>query len=175
VYFVVKLSVFSKQGSSNPMRTMMSLQNARGFSLIELMIALTVLAIGLIATSQLFYIAAGSGSLASAKASAAVAAQNRLEYLADLYRQNSGADDLSLGSHGPQQTIVTNPINGAILHRYAISWDVSRVSDPRPGKNLDARFIQVRVTPIQANEAPNRRPSFNKIVNISTIFSPIMR
>jgi prepilin-type N-terminal cleavage/methylation domain-containing protein len=150
-------------------------KDVRGFSLVELMIALTILTFGLIAVSQLFYIAASAGSLASSKGSAAVAAQNKLEYLADLYRQDSGADDLTLGSHGPQQTLVMNPINGAVLNRYAVSWDVSHISDPRPGKTLDARLIRMTVAPIKANEARNSSPSLNKIVNISTIFSPTIR
>jgi prepilin-type N-terminal cleavage/methylation domain-containing protein len=151
------------------------LKSIRGFSLIELMIALTILAFGLMAVGQLFFVAAGSGSLASAKGSAAVAAQNMLEYLADLYSQNSAAGDLAPGSHGPTQTQVMNPTNGAILNRYAISWDVSQISDPRPGKCPDARLVRVRVIPIQANGGLNSHPPLNKILNVSTILSPSMR
>jgi prepilin-type N-terminal cleavage/methylation domain-containing protein len=151
------------------------LRDTLGFSLIELMIALTILAFGLIAAGQLFLVAASSGSLASSKGSAAVAAQNMLEHLADLYSRNSSSGDLALGSHGPSQTQVMNPTNGAILNRYTIAWDVSRVSDPRPGKELDARLVRVMVAPIQSNGAPNSRPLFNKILNASTILSPAIR
>jgi Tfp pilus assembly protein PilV len=146
-----------------------------GFSFIELMMALIVLTFGLLAAGQLFYVAASSGSLANAKGSATIAAQNRIEYLSDLYRRDASADDLAPGDHGPLQTQIKNPVNGAILNRYAISWNVSRVSDPRPGKDIDARLVRVIITPIQAEGGMNSRPPFNKILSINTIFSPTMR
>jgi Tfp pilus assembly protein PilV len=148
-----------------------------GFSFIELMMALAVLTFGLLAAGQLFYVAASSGSLANAKGSAAIAAQNTLEYLSDLYSRDSSADDLALGSHGPLQTQMKNPVNGAILNRYAISWKVSPVSDPRPGKDINARLIHVIITPIQTEGGMNSRPPFNKILNISTVLglSPTTR
>jgi Tfp pilus assembly protein PilV len=143
-----------------------------GFSFIELMMALIVLTFGLLAAGQLIYVAASSGSLANAKGSATIAAQNQLEYLSDLYRRDSSADDLALGNHGPLQTQIKNPVNGAILNRYAISWNVSLVSDPRPGKNIDARLVRVTIMPIQAEGGMNSRPPFNKILSINTILSP---
>jgi Tfp pilus assembly protein PilV len=146
-----------------------------GFSFIELMMALIVLTFGLLAAGQLFYVAASSGSLANAKGSATIAAQNQIEHLSDLYRRDPTANDLALGDHGPLQTQMKNPVNGAILNRYAISWHVSRVSDPRPGKDIDARLVRVIITPIQAEGAINSRPPFNKILSINTIFSPSTR
>jgi prepilin-type N-terminal cleavage/methylation domain-containing protein len=151
------------------MESSIGFKNNLGFSLIELMMALIVLTFGLLAAGQLFYIAASTGSLANAKGSATIAAQNQLEYLSDLCRRDSAADDLALGNHGPLQTQTKNPVNGAILNRYAISWDVSLVSDPRHGKDIDARLVRVIITPIQAEGSMNSRPPFNKILSIGTI------
>jgi Tfp pilus assembly protein PilV len=163
------------RGSYKSMRASARLKNIMGFSFIELMIALAVLTFGLLAASQLFYVAASSGSLANAKGSAAIAAQNMLEYLSDLSMRNPSADDLALGSHGPLQTQMANPLDGTILNRYAVSWNVSRVSDPRPGKDIDARLVQVIVAPVHAAGSANSRPPFNKILAVSTILSPTMR
>jgi prepilin-type N-terminal cleavage/methylation domain-containing protein len=150
-------------------------KNISGFGLIELLIALAVLTFGLLASGQLFYVAASSGSLAGSKGSAAIAAQNMLESLSDLYSRNPLAGDLTIGSHGPRLTQVTNPVNGAVLNRYGISWEVSPVLDPRPAKAIDARLVRVIVMPIQSGGAINNRPPLNKALNITTIFSPTMQ
>jgi prepilin-type N-terminal cleavage/methylation domain-containing protein len=147
----------------------------RGFSLIELMLAITVLTIGLLAVSQLFFIAASSSSLSGAKGSAAIAAQDMLESLADRYYRNPAVEDLALGNHGPRQLEVTNPADGTIVNRYTISWVVNSVSDPRPGKAVDAKRVSVTITPIKAGGAENNRPPFNKTLSVATLFSPEMR
>jgi prepilin-type N-terminal cleavage/methylation domain-containing protein len=163
------------RGSYNYMQVSVCSKDIPGFSFIELMMAIAVLTFGLLAAGQLFYVAASSGSLANAKGTAAIAAQNMLEYLSDLYMRDASADDLLLGNHGPLRTQTANPVSGAILNRYAVSWNVSRVSDPRPGKDIDARLIRITVSPIQADGSMNSRPSFNKILNISTILSATTR
>jgi prepilin-type N-terminal cleavage/methylation domain-containing protein len=146
-----------------------------GFSLIELMIAVAVLTFGLLAVGQLFYVAASSSSLSGSKGSAAIAAQNMLESLADLYSRNPSAEDLAFGNHGPRQIQVNNPIDGTILNRYAISWTVDRVQDPRPGKAVDAKLVSATITPIQTTGAENNRPPFNKTLSVATIFSTKMQ
>ena len=146
-----------------------------GFSLIETMIALVILTFGLLATTPLIYTAVRSGSLARAQSTAAIAAQNKLEALADLYARNPSAEDLMVGNHGPEQVQVVNPNNGSILNRYEIGWIISQVPDPRPGRILDARLVRVTVTPIRLDGTENSRPGFNKILNLGTIFSSEMR
>ena len=157
------------------METSVCLKDILGFSFIELMIALALLTFGLLAVGQLIYVAGSSGSLTNAKGSASIAAQNMLEYLSDLYSRDTSSDELALGIHGPLHTQIKNPVNGSVQNRYAISWEVSRVPDPRPGKDLDARQVRVIVTPTQAEGRGNSRPPFNKILNISTIISPTIR
>jgi prepilin-type N-terminal cleavage/methylation domain-containing protein len=143
-----------------------------GFSLIEIMIALIILTYGLLAAGQLMYVTASAGSLARSKGTAALAAQDKLEFLADLYRQNPSASDLAVGDHGPEQVRIVNPVNGTTLNCYGVSWNVSSISDPRPGKALPARRVRVTVIPIQSGGAANKRAFLNKIINVTSIFSP---
>ena len=138
------------------------------------MIALVILTFGLLATTPLIYTAVRSDSLARSQSTAAIVAQNRLEVLADLYLRNPSADDLIFGSHGTDQVQVVNPNDGSILNRYDVNWMISQVPDPRPGRMLDAKLVRVTVAPIRLDGTENSRPGFNKILNLSTIFSPGM-
>ena len=142
-----------------------------GFTLIEMLISLIILTFGLLAAGQLMAIAMGSASLARSKGNAAVVARDRLEALADLYRQNASAAELSLGNHGPVQVQVMNTVDNNVMNRYNVAWNVAVVPDAR-GKVLDARLVRVTVTPINAAGGANSRTSMNKIVNMSAIFSP---
>jgi prepilin-type N-terminal cleavage/methylation domain-containing protein len=147
----------------------------RGFSLIEMMIALVVLTFGLLTAGQMLLIAASSSSLARSKGAAAIIAQDRLESLASLYQQDPSNSDLLLGDHGPLQTEIANSANETILNRYRITWNVSAVPDPRPGLRLDSRRVSVRITPALPGGAENSKPGMNKILNVSTILGPSAR
>jgi prepilin-type N-terminal cleavage/methylation domain-containing protein len=145
---------------------------SQGFSLIEVMVALMILSFGLLSAGQLLNIAASSGSLARSKGTAALAAQNKLESLSSLYSANPSTDELTPGTHGPQETEVFNPIDAAPLNKYSIAWAVRDVLDPRPGKAVNARLVTVTVTPIRPGGEGNSRVLFNKVVNVATVFSP---
>ena len=144
----------------------------QGFTLIEMMIALAFLAFGLLATSQLLYLAASSASLARSKSTAGIAAQNMIESLGAAYRQNASSADLALGSHGPLQIQVVNPTDDSILNRYDVRWTVENIPDPRPGKVINARMVRIKVNPVQDGGADNNRVGFNKTLNVATVFSP---
>jgi prepilin-type N-terminal cleavage/methylation domain-containing protein len=144
----------------------------QGFTLIEMMTALAVLAFGLLATGQLLHIAAYSSSLARSKSAAGIAAQNMIESLGDAYRQNVLSPDLAIGNHGPLQTQVANPTDNSILNRYEVRWSVETIPDPRPGKAINARRVNVTVTPVLDNGAVNNKAGFNKTLNVATVFSP---
>ncbi len=146
-----------------------------GLTLVETLIAILILSFGLLATGQMMYVAMGSASLSRSKSSAAVVAQNRIDSLADLYRQNPSAADLTVGNHGPQQVQVTNPVDGTVLNRFNVSWTVSNVSDPRAGMVLQARQVAVTVTPVNTAGNTNNRISLNKVVSVTAIFSAIYR
>jgi prepilin-type N-terminal cleavage/methylation domain-containing protein len=147
----------------------------QGFSLIEMMIATSIVAFGLLAAGQLLYVAAGNSSLARAKSTAALAAQNALESLGSVYRQNPAAADLTLGRHGPRTYAVTNPANAALLNRYAVEWTVESIPDPRPAITLNARSVRATVTPIAQNGSGNSRPGLNKTLSITTVLSQEMK
>lgn len=144
---------------------------AEGLSLVETLIAILILSIGLLSAGQLICATLASSSLSRSKSVAAVQAQDRLEYLADLYRRDPSAPDLTDGSHGPLRVQVLNPTDGATLNRFSISWTVSPLRDPRPGKTIPARQVTVTVAPIDEAGNTNNRTSLNKVVSVATILS----
>lgn len=146
-------------------------ESEEGLTLLEALIAILILSFGLLAAGQLMYVAMGSASLARSKTGASVAAQNKLEFLADLYRQNPSAADLGAGSHGPQQKQVINPVDGTVLNRHNISWTVGNVPDPRAGKVLPAKLVTVTAAPIDAGGNTNNKVFLNKVVSVTAIFS----
>ncbi len=157
------------------MREMVRSNKIQGFGLIELMIAQVILAFGLLAAAPLLYVAAGSGSLARAKSAAAITAQDKLEFLADLYHRNPLAEDVSLGNHGPQQIQIVNPVDGTVLNRFDVGWIVSTIPDPRASKVVPGRIVRVTITPVKLTGEKNSHPAFNKILNVTTILSQRMR
>jgi Tfp pilus assembly protein PilV len=143
---------------------------AAGFSLIETLIAMFILTFGLLAVGQLLFAAMSAQTLARSKGSGAVVADDRMEMLADLYRQNPNHADLTVGNHGPVQVDVTNPVDGAVMNRFNVAWTVSTVVTN--GKTLRASQVVVTVTPIQTGgTSANLRTGLNKVVNVVSIFS----
>ena len=150
-------------------------KNERGFSLVEVMIALIIAAFGLLAAGHLIFIAVSSASLARSKGTAALAARNTLESLSGLYAMDQSHDQLVPGNHGPQEIKIMNPNTGNVLNHFSITWTTGNVQDPRPGVIPGARLVRVTVTPIRSGSMVNYRPPFNKILNIATVFSPKMQ
>jgi prepilin-type N-terminal cleavage/methylation domain-containing protein len=142
-----------------------------GFTLVEMMIAMFILTFGLLAVGQMIYVAVGSASLARSQGNAVVVAQDKLESLADSYRQNPNTPDLSIGRHGPVLVQVVNPTENYTLNNFRVDWVVSNVPDPRVGVVLAARQVLVTVTPIGSNTNPHLVPFLNKVVSIACIFS----
>jgi prepilin-type N-terminal cleavage/methylation domain-containing protein len=160
----------SSAGSLN-IRNLLSVSDGQGFTLIEMLIAMFILTFGLLAAGQMMCVAMGSSSLARSKGNAAIVAQDKLEFLADLYRRNPTAGDLSIGAHGPEQVQILNPINAQTLNRFNVAWTVVPVPDPRPGFVLNARQVTATATPIGQGNKVNNQVSLNKVVNITAIFS----
>jgi hypothetical protein len=131
-----------------------------------------ILTFGLLAAGQMIFVAMASASLARSQGSAAVVAQSKLAFLADLYSRDPNVQDLSIGSHGPERVEVVNPAAHNVLNRFSVAWMVSAVHDPRPGRVLNARLVLVTVTPIDAAGGAHFRASLNKTVTIPAIFSP---
>jgi prepilin-type N-terminal cleavage/methylation domain-containing protein len=147
------------------------LTKSQGFSLLEVMIALILLVSGVLAAGQLIYAAVSSGSLARSKFTAAVAAQDELERLSALYAQNPFANELTIGDHGPQQSGITNPLDGNSLNNFNIYWSISEIADPRPGNKINAKRARIMVIPIRSGGIENRQALLNKIVSVSSVLS----
>jgi type II secretory pathway pseudopilin PulG len=144
----------------------------QGFTLIEALIAMCILTFGLLAAGQIIYVALSSASLARSQGSAAIVAQGKLAFLADLYGRDPNAEDLSIGGHGPEQVEVVNPAARNVLNRYSVTWTVSTVSDHGTSRVITARLVLVTVTPVDTAGSAHFRASLNKIVTVPAIFSP---
>ncbi len=166
-----KNAILDEDDAPPASRTYKGMKSETGLTLLETLIAILILSFGLLAAGQLIYTSMASTSLARSKVAASVAAQDRLDSLADLYRRNPAASDLAAGTHGPQQVQVTNPVTGRSLNRFNVSWTVCAVPDPRPGKTLPARLVSVTVTPVGVDGTTQKTASLNKVVSVSSIFS----
>ncbi|NLT67254.1 MAG: hypothetical protein GXX84_11685 [Acidobacteria bacterium] len=145
---------------------------SEGFGLIEISVALFLLAFGLLAAGQMLFVATASNSLARSIGTAALEGQSRMESLAASYRHDPAVADLSPGNHGPFYTQVENPNNRTVLNRYETVWSVSVIPDPRPGKLMDTKLVTVTVTPALADGVHNRKPLLNKSFSLTTVLSP---
>src|SRR5262249_42854323 len=135
-----------------------------GFSVVETLIGLFVLNFGLLAAGQLMVVGTTGASLSRSKTSAAIVAQDKIESLADLYRQNPAAPDLAIGAHGPHIVTVNNTATGSILNRFSLSWNIDEVVTN--GKTLNARQVTVTVTPVRsAGNTAHNQTSLNKTVS----------
>ncbi len=139
-----------------------------GFTLIEALFALLILGFGVLSAGQLIYLALSSASLARSKGSAALVAQNKLEWLAELYRRNPEAPELSEGTH--EGELVQLRGSGTVLNGFAISWQVSPVPDPRGPSTLRAILVRVMVVPARTDGTANLKVRLNKTVNVSSVF-----
>ncbi|MDR1727416.1 MAG: hypothetical protein LBT74_05745 [Acidobacteriota bacterium] len=120
---------------------------AAGFGLIELVLALLLLGVGLLAAGPLLGTTARLTAQARSRSAAALAAQDALERLSDLCRRNPSAAELSPGDHREDALLeVRNPLEGNVLDRYQVSWSVGAIPDPRPGVTLPGKAVAVRVT-----------------------------
>ena len=166
---------------TNSMGAMNRAPAIAGFSLVELMIAVFVLAVGLLAAAQLLTMTMSLDILARSKSTAALAAQNELDRLADLYRRNPAAAELMPGTHQADKlTEIRNPLTETVIDRYKITWFVSNIPDPRSEINLPGRVISVRATPVltentESTENEENTTSFrsnrNKVVTINAVIT----
>ena len=146
--------------------------NERGFSLIEILMATALTTVGLLAACQILYIAMSASSLARSKGTAVLSAMNKLESLSDTYSRDPYNQNVLPGNHGPEEIKIINPNDGSVLNRFQMKWTMDNVPDPRSGKSLDARRVRITVIPILVDGAVNDQPRLNKILNITTVFSP---
>jgi Tfp pilus assembly protein PilV len=146
-----------------------------GFTVIEILFALLIMTLGLLAAGQMIFVAMSSASLARSKSNAALLAQDKLEILADLYRRDPEASELSVGNHGPDQVQVQVHGGGSTPDRYSVSWVVSVVADPREGARPVARSIRVNVAPSDTGGVDNQKSRLNKRVSVNCVLTSGIR
>jgi len=147
-------------------------ERADGFSLIEMMIAVFILAVGLLATAQLMTMAVGLDALARSKSMAVPTIQNEIERLSDLYRRNPAADELTVGTHQAAELVeIRNPLNQNVLNRYKITWSVGDMPYPRPGIDLSGKIISVRATPMLTESRENTYPFQRKTTTLNAVIT----
>ncbi len=95
-----------------------------------------------------------------------------MEFLAALYDADPADTALSCGTHGPEEITVTDPSDGRVLNRFAVVWETGPVADPRPGKEVRAVRVTVRVTPLGPERERSLKPWLNKEVHVTGIFAP---
>ena len=148
------------------------MKSADGFSLVELMVAIFILTVGLLAAAQLLTMTVGLDTLARSKSAAALAAQNELERLTDIYRRNPAAGALTIGSHQAEElTEIRNPLTQKVLNRYKITWSVSSIPDPRPGVDLPGRIVTVNAVPMLSESVENTYPFQRKAATFNAVFA----
>jgi prepilin-type N-terminal cleavage/methylation domain-containing protein len=145
-----------------------------GFTIIEILFALLILAFGLLAAGQMIFVALSSASLARSKSNAALLAQDKIEFLADLHRREPESPLLSEGNHGPDLVQIRGS-GASTLDRYSVTWEVSAVPDARKGVRPIAKGIRVTVLPVDSDGRENKRIRLNKPVIVSSIFCAGLR
>lgn len=158
------------------------MRHPRGFSLIEVLVATSIVAVGVTALAQLFVVAISANYRAKAATFAAVLAQQKMEQLRSvpwgldgfgltpsppdvLDRNTPGYCDFVDGNGNPLGSGFAPP-NGTV---YVRRWSV----DPLPDDPLNALILQVLATPARRGGAAEfnsavRRPDEARLVSVRT-------
>lgn len=136
----------------------------RGFSLIETMIAMAVLAVSLLGLAQLFGVALYQNSFARYNTMAITVGQGKLEQLKGLYNADletgNSSSDLSNGTHGPESVILQAASSSNQGDwEFLVSWTVTSPSSAE-------KTVTVTVAPRYQN------PLQTKTLSITSHFSP---
>ena len=136
--------------------------SAKGFSLIECMIAVGFLAITMLGVMQLFGVSVHQNSFARYNTMAVVVAQECLEGLQTEYNNEweSGvvSANLTAGTHGPQTFTLPAPSGSGSGDRvFEVTWTVN-VNGP-------AKTVTASVVPLLANAMES------KTLNMTAVFS----
>ncbi|MEE8350476.1 MAG: prepilin-type N-terminal cleavage/methylation domain-containing protein [Acidobacteriota bacterium] len=140
---------------------MATTSSQKGFSLIESLIALSILAVTMLGVVQLFGFAIQQNSFSRYNTMAISVAQQKLEFLQTEFNRELANDititDLDAGTHSPQTVTLTQP-SGIGNYQFRVGW---LVVDSGPSK-----WVKVTVTPVVANEFQT------KTLAMTAIFSP---
>jgi prepilin-type N-terminal cleavage/methylation domain-containing protein len=135
-----------------------------GFTVLETLIALTVLAIALLGLAQLVGISINQNAFARHNTVGIQLAQERLEQLRAQYNRELetgvSAATLASGSHGPVTvTLPASDRTGQQDREFLVSWTVGNAGGTR-------KSVSVTVT------ARNQNALQNKTITLNSLFSP---
>ena len=135
----------------------------KGFSLIESLIALSILAITILGVVQLFAVAIQQNSFSRYNTMAISVAQQSLEYLQTEFNRELANDvtaaDLTGGNHGPQRVTLTQPTgSGTGDFGFDVRWTVTDASS--------SKVVKVTVSPVVTNQFQT------KDLMMTAIFAP---
>ena len=136
----------------------------KGFTLPETLIAMLVLTFGLLAHRPVDLYCDEFNVSGSFERECNTRSSSKLDFLADLYRQNPAAADLTDGAHGPEQVEVTNPEHPFRVEPLQRGLESGDGAGPGAGKILKARQVTVTVTPVGSGARANSKASLNKVV-----------
>ncbi len=133
-----------------------------GFTLIESMIALAVLAITLLGLGQLVSTAVRQNASTRFETMGVLIAQEKLEALRGEYNREleseTGSSDLTAGSHGPETLVMEAPAGSSMGDsEFEVSWTVI-IAGPQ-------KTVNVTVEPQVSNELTTD-------LSLTTIFVP---
>ena len=132
-------------------------KKSQGFTLIEIMIALVVLAVGLLALGTMQIVSIRANAYSSEMTYATMLAQQRLE----IFRNLSFSDaDLALGHHDSLPAIVEKGVS------YSVTWDVEDTATDMKTVTLDVTWASLRLGDSnQAAEDLEIKTTFKTIVS----------
>lgn len=133
-----------------------------GFTLIESMIALAVLAITLLGLVQVMSTAVRQNASTRFKSMGVLIAQEKLETLRAEYNKEleaeTGSSNLTAGSHGPETMIMEAPTGSRMGDsEFEVSWTVT-IAGPQ-------KIVNVTVDPQVSNQLTTD-------LNLTTVFVP---
>ena len=134
-----------------------------GFNLLELMIALAVLAIALIGMAQLLAIAIQQNSFSRYNSVGVELARGKLEELKATYNlemtSGQSASDMSVGSHGPEVVV----LDGS--RAFALTWNVTDLGGGQRG-------VSVAVRPNGVSNPEASIPTRGKTITMTGVLTP---
>ncbi len=146
-------------------------QTQGGFSLLEMLIAVTVLGISLLGLAQLLGLAIQQNGQARLDTASMEVARGKLEELKTIYnwQMETGllSSELTAGLHGPEVVELPNVQEHFGIRRLYVQWLVSDQTIFR--KNVQ---IFVRPTPEYLSEVDTAQEYLEKTTKISTSLTP---
>ncbi|MFQ5741317.1 MAG: prepilin-type N-terminal cleavage/methylation domain-containing protein [Acidobacteriota bacterium] len=141
----------------------------RGFSIVEVMVAMAVLAISILGMAQLTALAVQQNSFARYNTAAVEIARGKLEELESVYSWElttvTSSPDLTDGEHGPETVVLPSDTQTQGSRDFSVSWTVSSPSTTR-------KDIVITVRPAGVSDPESQDVLRSKTVTINSSLAP---